>query len=83
MSIESQRPETLALHAGWRADPTTGSVAVPIQQSVGVSPPRAVTMATVKAVAPVMMRAGQGCCEAPAGRLATRNRCEFCCGIFS
>lgn len=25
--------ETLALHAGWRADPTTGSVAVPIHQT--------------------------------------------------
>ena len=24
------RPETLALHAGWRADPATGAVAVPI-----------------------------------------------------
>jgi len=29
----SQNPETLALHAGWRADPTTGSVAVPIYQT--------------------------------------------------
>ena len=29
----SQKPETLALHAGWRADPTTGSVAVPIYQT--------------------------------------------------
>ena len=26
-------PETIALHAGWRADPTTGSVAVPIHQT--------------------------------------------------
>lgn len=26
-------PETLALHGGWRADPTTGSVAVPIHQT--------------------------------------------------
>lgn len=26
-------PETLALHAGWRADPSTGSVAVPIHQT--------------------------------------------------
>jgi O-acetylhomoserine (thiol)-lyase len=33
MSFETQRPETLALHAGWRADPTTGSVAVPIHQT--------------------------------------------------
>ncbi len=29
----SQHPETLALHAGWRADPTTGAVAVPIYQT--------------------------------------------------
>jgi len=27
------RPETLALHAGWRADPTTGAVAAPIFQT--------------------------------------------------
>ena len=26
-------PETLALHAGWRADPATGAVAVPIFQT--------------------------------------------------
>jgi O-acetylhomoserine (thiol)-lyase len=30
---QSQHPETLALHAGWRADPTTGAVAVPIYQT--------------------------------------------------
>jgi O-acetylhomoserine (thiol)-lyase len=29
----STRPETLAVHAGWRADPSTGSVAVPIHQT--------------------------------------------------
>ncbi|MBW8268536.1 O-acetylhomoserine aminocarboxypropyltransferase/cysteine synthase family protein [Caldovatus aquaticus] len=29
----SSRPETVVLHAGWRADPTTGSVAVPIHQT--------------------------------------------------
>ena len=27
------RPETIALHAGWRADPATGAVAVPIYQT--------------------------------------------------
>ncbi|HEX2840506.1 O-acetylhomoserine aminocarboxypropyltransferase/cysteine synthase family protein [Hyphomicrobium sp.] len=27
------RPETLVLHAGWRADPATGAVAVPIYQT--------------------------------------------------
>jgi len=30
---ETLHPETLALHAGWRADPATGSVAVPIFQT--------------------------------------------------
>ncbi len=29
----SRHPETLSLHAGWRADPVTGSVAVPIHQT--------------------------------------------------
>src|ERR1700735_995664 len=33
MSSSSTHPETIALHAGWRADPTTGSVAVPIYQT--------------------------------------------------
>jgi O-acetylhomoserine (thiol)-lyase len=28
-----QHPETLVLHAGWRADPSTGAVAVPIYQT--------------------------------------------------
>lgn len=31
--LSQARPETLALHAGWRADPSTGSVAVPIHQT--------------------------------------------------
>ena len=31
--LKNARPETLALHAGWRADPATGSVAVPIHQT--------------------------------------------------
>ena len=29
----SKHPETLVLHAGWRADPATGAVAVPIYQT--------------------------------------------------
>src|ERR1700733_11677874 len=32
-SSQKQRTETLALHAGWRADPSTGAVAVPIYQT--------------------------------------------------
>jgi O-acetylhomoserine (thiol)-lyase len=33
MADQKLRPETLALHAGYRADPTTGAVAVPIYQT--------------------------------------------------
>ena len=33
MSVKSSNPETIVLHAGYRADPTTGSVAVPIHQT--------------------------------------------------
>ncbi len=33
MSDRTLHPETLALHAGWRADPATGSVAPPIYQT--------------------------------------------------
>jgi len=33
MTSKKLHPETLALHAGWRADPATGSVAVPIYQT--------------------------------------------------
>ena len=33
MASDSLHPETQALHAGWRADPATGAVAVPIYQT--------------------------------------------------
>ena len=33
MTTKPLKPETLALHGGWRADPATGSVAVPIYQT--------------------------------------------------
>ncbi|CCG43120.1 O-acetylhomoserine aminocarboxypropyltransferase/cysteine synthase family protein [Magnetospirillum molischianum] len=33
MSVTSKNPETIVLHTGYRADPTTGSVAVPIHQT--------------------------------------------------
>ena len=32
MAYEGKNLETIALHAGWRNDETTGSVAVPIHQ---------------------------------------------------
>lgn len=33
MTVNSKHPETIVLHAGFRSDPTTGSVAVPIHQT--------------------------------------------------
>jgi O-acetylhomoserine (thiol)-lyase len=33
MTGKTLHPETLALHAGWRADPSTGAVAMPIYQT--------------------------------------------------
>ena len=33
MTVDSKNPETIVLHAGHRADPTTGAVAVPIYQT--------------------------------------------------
>src|ERR1700676_3310503 len=33
MPTESKHPETIVLHAGYRSDPTTNSVAVPIYQT--------------------------------------------------
>ncbi len=33
MAIDTSNPETIVLHAGYRADPATGSVAVPIYQT--------------------------------------------------
>ena len=33
MTISSKNPETIALHAGYRSDPATTSVAVPIYQT--------------------------------------------------
>ena len=33
MAYEGKNVETIALHSGWRADESTGSVAVPIHQT--------------------------------------------------
>src|ERR1051325_1002374 len=33
MPTQSQKPETIVLHAGYRSDPATGSVTVPIYQT--------------------------------------------------
>ncbi|MGH6618567.1 MAG: PLP-dependent transferase, partial [Alphaproteobacteria bacterium] len=33
MAVSSKNPETQVLHAGYRCDPATGAVAVPIYQT--------------------------------------------------
>src|ERR1700755_3177968 len=33
MTVKSSNPETIVLHAGYRSDPATGAVAVPIYQT--------------------------------------------------
>ncbi len=51
MALKSLHPETLALHAGWRADAGTGSVAVPIHQTTSYqfdSPERAANLFALK-----------------------------------
>ena len=40
MAGNSKNPETIALHAGYRADKTTGAVAVPIYQTTSFQFPR-------------------------------------------
>ena len=37
MPTESKHPETIVLHAGYRSDPATNSVAVPIYQTTATS----------------------------------------------
>ena len=54
-------PETLALHAGWRADPTTGSVAVPIHQTSSFQFPDAETACarfSLQEIGPIYTRVG-------------------------
>ncbi|MET3471839.1 O-acetylhomoserine (thiol)-lyase [Novosphingobium sp. 1529] len=55
------RPETLALHAGWRADPATGAVAVPIYQTTSYqfdSTEQAANRFALKELGPIYTRLG-------------------------
>ncbi|MFC3673892.1 O-acetylhomoserine aminocarboxypropyltransferase/cysteine synthase family protein [Novosphingobium pokkalii] len=57
----AQRPETLALHAGWRADPATGAVAVPIYQTTSYqfdSTEQAANRFALKELGPIYTRLG-------------------------
>lgn len=57
--MSTQHPETLALHAGWRADPATTSVAVPIYQTTAYqfeSPEHAADLFGLKALGNIYTR---------------------------
>ncbi|MGH7068196.1 MAG: O-acetylhomoserine aminocarboxypropyltransferase/cysteine synthase family protein [Acetobacteraceae bacterium] len=59
MQNPPRHPETLALHAGWRADPETGSVAVPIHQTIAYqfkSPEHAANLFALKELGNIYTR---------------------------
>ncbi|MGH7085122.1 MAG: PLP-dependent transferase, partial [Acetobacteraceae bacterium] len=59
MQNPPRHPETLALHAGWRADPETGSVAVPIHQTTAYqfkSPEHAANLFALKELGNIYTR---------------------------
>ncbi len=59
MGVSSKHPETLALHAGWRADAATGSVAVPIHQTTSYqfnSPEHAANLFALKEMGNIYTR---------------------------
>ncbi|MDA1097698.1 MAG: PLP-dependent transferase [Proteobacteria bacterium] len=59
MTIESKNPATLALHAGFRQDPTTGAVAVPIYQTTSYqfdSPEHAANLFALKELGNIYTR---------------------------
>ena len=59
MKNPPRHPETLVLHAGWRADPETGSVAVPIHQTTSYqfkSPDHAANLFALKELGNIYTR---------------------------
>jgi O-acetylhomoserine (thiol)-lyase len=73
MAVNSKHPETLALHAGWRADSATGAVAVPIYQSTSFQfrdTEHAANLFALKELGPIYTRIGNPTCDALERRLA-------------
>lgn len=71
--LKNARPETLALHAGWRADPATGAVAVPIYQSTSFqfdSTEQAANRFALKELGPIYTRIGNPTTDALEQRVA-------------
>lgn len=73
MAIDSKHPETLSLHAGWRADPATGAVAVPIYQTTSFQfrdTEHAANLFALKELGPIYTRIGNPTTDVLEQRLA-------------
>ncbi len=73
MAIDTKHAETLALHAGWRADPATGAVAVPIYQSTSFQfrdTEHAANLFALKELGPIYTRIGNPTADVLEQRLA-------------
>jgi O-acetylhomoserine (thiol)-lyase len=71
--MTSQNPETLALHAGYRADPQTGAVAVPIYQTTSYqfdSADHAANLFSLKELGNIYSRIMNPTCDVLEKRLA-------------
>ena len=71
MSARQQHPETLALHAGYRKDDTTGAVAVPIYQTTSYqfdSAEHAANLFALKELGNIYTRIMNPTCALPARR---------------
>ena len=66
MTYETTKPQTLAVHHGYRSDPTTGAVAVPIYQSAAFtfeSTEHAADLFALKKLGPIYSRIGNPTCD--------------------
>jgi len=73
MAIDTKHAETLALHAGWRADPATGAVAVPIYQTTSFQfrdAEHAANLFALKELGPIYTRIGNPTTDVLEQRLA-------------
>src|SRR5438270_6197739 len=86
MSTFAQKPETLVLHAGWRADPTTGAVAVPIYQTTSyqfASAEHAANLFALKELGNIYTRIGNPTTDVLEKRVAALEAAVAALGLAS
>src|SRR5262245_40346180 len=86
MPSKTLRPETLALHAGYRADPTTGAVAVPIYQTTAYnlgSTERAANLFALKEIGNIYSRIGNPTVDVLEQRMAALEGGVAALGVAS